>query len=275
MAFPGRSTFELSSQVSIDIRFAHRAIGATRHSHLATPPCPEQVPRVGRKMQLPLTWCPAWSQPPADTGSGGLGSAGRSASCGTRGPVVVVPPFGHAPAVSRRILDTVAETVLPALHARQGTLLCATRQARRRRLGRPGRAGRTARQWRSRLPASNHRRVGKWSTTSRASSSSTRVSRPGRPRGGDPRSLGRAGDPPPSTPGQGRSCLTKQSIIVNTPSRARHSRRGSVAARSGGISTELVENWVAMSYAALMRALLTQRRWIDCCFVVASACRLG
>jgi hypothetical protein len=28
---------------------------------------------------------------------------------------VTVLPFGHAPAVSRRIIDTVAETVLPAL----------------------------------------------------------------------------------------------------------------------------------------------------------------
>jgi hypothetical protein len=29
--------------------------------------------------------------------------------------LVTVLPFGHAPAVSRRIIDTVAETVLPAL----------------------------------------------------------------------------------------------------------------------------------------------------------------
>jgi hypothetical protein len=34
--------------------------------------------------------------------------------------LVVVLPFGHAPAVSWRIIDTVAETVLPALVARQG-----------------------------------------------------------------------------------------------------------------------------------------------------------
>jgi hypothetical protein len=32
----------------------------------------------------------------------------------------VVLPSGHAPVVSRRIIDTVAETELPALVARQG-----------------------------------------------------------------------------------------------------------------------------------------------------------